>query len=450
MTSRPGFNGAATVPFLRSTPGRIVPFSGIVCAVGMSSQSPMSKLVDYFFLVVNLGNVRFLTRNVFASTSRGLAGWRLGLTQHRGGEVTRVLGACSASRKFSKHTQGLQTLRLRLGEQKGVKMWLSVRGTRLGLRHSSQQNQDTHPSLACYPPHTFTQPYSPSTATITTIAITLSTAPLPPPSPPDALADSRVFWWTRDVITRMHEARHTRGYLAALVLHEAIDNPDTVADEYLQRRNVLESLGLRRPYDSVSLGGSGWRSWVCLLPSAPRPAPPRPACPVVGLNSGVKVGVGSSGFLSPPYLSPVPHPTCAVYDERRAAAKDCLYIWTHSRKYQKIGLDIRTHSRKYQKIGLDIRTHSRIYQKIGLDIRTHSRIYQKIGRWQRRWFVLYDDGELTYCLDDHIGGRNDKAFEIAGTNDYHYIHVPEMIAVNRCISKTQHENYEQLLTCKNV
>ena len=21
-------------------------------------------------------------------------------------------------------------------------------------------------------------------------------------------------------------------------------------------------------------------------------------------------------------------------------------------------------------------------------------------RWQRRWFVLYDDGELTYCIDD--------------------------------------------------
>ena len=22
-------------------------------------------------------------------------------------------------------------------------------------------------------------------------------------------------------------------------------------------------------------------------------------------------------------------------------------------------------------------------------------------RWQRRWFVLYDDGELTYSVDDH-------------------------------------------------
>ncbi|CAG9114984.1 unnamed protein product [Plutella xylostella] len=23
------------------------------------------------------------------------------------------------------------------------------------------------------------------------------------------------------------------------------------------------------------------------------------------------------------------------------------------------------------------------------------------ARWQRRWFVLYDDGELTYSLDEH-------------------------------------------------
>ena len=23
-------------------------------------------------------------------------------------------------------------------------------------------------------------------------------------------------------------------------------------------------------------------------------------------------------------------------------------------------------------------------------------------RWQRRWFVLYDDGELTYSVDDHV------------------------------------------------
>ena len=24
-------------------------------------------------------------------------------------------------------------------------------------------------------------------------------------------------------------------------------------------------------------------------------------------------------------------------------------------------------------------------------------------RWQRRWFVLFDDGELTYSIDDHPG-----------------------------------------------
>jgi hypothetical protein len=23
-------------------------------------------------------------------------------------------------------------------------------------------------------------------------------------------------------------------------------------------------------------------------------------------------------------------------------------------------------------------------------------------RWQRRWFVLYDDGELSYSLDEHV------------------------------------------------
>ncbi|CAG9784034.1 unnamed protein product [Diatraea saccharalis] len=29
-------------------------------------------------------------------------------------------------------------------------------------------------------------------------------------------------------------------------------------------------------------------------------------------------------------------------------------------------------------------------------------------RWQRRWFVLYDDGELTYSLDEHVSSRNFK------------------------------------------
>lgn len=24
-------------------------------------------------------------------------------------------------------------------------------------------------------------------------------------------------------------------------------------------------------------------------------------------------------------------------------------------------------------------------------------------RWQRRWFVLYEDGELTYSVDEHVG-----------------------------------------------
>jgi len=23
-------------------------------------------------------------------------------------------------------------------------------------------------------------------------------------------------------------------------------------------------------------------------------------------------------------------------------------------------------------------------------------------RWQRRWFVLYDDGEFTYSVDDYV------------------------------------------------
>ncbi|OAD62784.1 Protein outspread [Eufriesea mexicana] len=27
---------------------------------------------------------------------------------------------------------------------------------------------------------------------------------------------------------------------------------------------------------------------------------------------------------------------------------------------------------------------------------------QEDVRWQRRWFVLYDDGELTYSVDEHV------------------------------------------------
>lgn len=28
-----------------------------------------------------------------------------------------------------------------------------------------------------------------------------------------------------------------------------------------------------------------------------------------------------------------------------------------------------------------------------------------LQRWQRRWFVLYDDGELTYSVDEHVSIR---------------------------------------------
>jgi hypothetical protein len=28
--------------------------------------------------------------------------------------------------------------------------------------------------------------------------------------------------------------------------------------------------------------------------------------------------------------------------------------------------------------------------------------FYSFQRWQRRWFVLFDDGELTYAVDDHV------------------------------------------------
>lgn len=28
-----------------------------------------------------------------------------------------------------------------------------------------------------------------------------------------------------------------------------------------------------------------------------------------------------------------------------------------------------------------------------------------LQRWQRRWFVLYDDGELTYSVDEHVSEK---------------------------------------------
>ncbi|KAJ9588152.1 hypothetical protein L9F63_018477, partial [Diploptera punctata] len=27
--------------------------------------------------------------------------------------------------------------------------------------------------------------------------------------------------------------------------------------------------------------------------------------------------------------------------------------------------------------------------------------FETAHRWQRRWFVLYDDGELSYSVDEH-------------------------------------------------
>lgn len=27
---------------------------------------------------------------------------------------------------------------------------------------------------------------------------------------------------------------------------------------------------------------------------------------------------------------------------------------------------------------------------------------ERLQRWQRRWFVLFDDGELTYALDEQV------------------------------------------------
>lgn len=34
-----------------------------------------------------------------------------------------------------------------------------------------------------------------------------------------------------------------------------------------------------------------------------------------------------------------------------------------------------------------------------------------LQRWQRRWFVLYDDGELTYSVDEHVSGVCNLIFE---------------------------------------
>lgn len=44
-----------------------------------------------------------------------------------------------------------------------------------------------------------------------------------------------------------------------------------------------------------------------------------------------------------------------------------------------------------------------------LDIWNLIFLYVYFKRWQRRWFVLFDDGELTYAVDDHV--RVDKKFK---------------------------------------
>lgn len=38
-------------------------------------------------------------------------------------------------------------------------------------------------------------------------------------------------------------------------------------------------------------------------------------------------------------------------------------------------------------------------------------------RWQRRWFVLYDDGELTYSVDEHVSILRCVKFQNIQTND---------------------------------
>lgn len=32
-----------------------------------------------------------------------------------------------------------------------------------------------------------------------------------------------------------------------------------------------------------------------------------------------------------------------------------------------------------------------------------------LQRWQRRWFVLYDDGEFTYSVDEHVSVKQSSA-----------------------------------------
>lgn len=32
----------------------------------------------------------------------------------------------------------------------------------------------------------------------------------------------------------------------------------------------------------------------------------------------------------------------------------------------------------------------------------NNKFFFNFKRWQRRWFVLFDDGELTYAVDDHV------------------------------------------------
>ncbi|KYN29182.1 Protein outspread [Trachymyrmex cornetzi] len=35
-----------------------------------------------------------------------------------------------------------------------------------------------------------------------------------------------------------------------------------------------------------------------------------------------------------------------------------------------------------------------------------------LQRWQRRWFVLYDDGELTYSVDEHVSKACNLILEV--------------------------------------
>ncbi|XP_037069664.1 protein outspread-like, partial [Pollicipes pollicipes] len=84
-------------------------------------------------------------------------------------------------------------------------------------------------------------------------------------------------------------------------------------------------------------------------------------------------------------------PDCRKFSPNIFNKQKCASCFKHKEEHSAEALDSNRASRKVQRCGF-------LFVAPDWDF---TNPLNRTKRWQRRWFVLYDDGELTYSVDDH-------------------------------------------------